>query len=112
MRQLMRMAGLTILLLAIISSGVGIAHADQKAAMEALQNIGRHAAATAVEVELDMEGPRAQLRVRDDGGGFDPREGTNRLGLKGMAERARLVGGELDVRSAPGGGTTVTLRIQ
>ena len=33
------------------------------------------------------------------------------LGLGGMAERARLVGGELDVRSAPGGGTTVTLRI-
>jgi two-component system sensor histidine kinase UhpB len=79
---------------------------------EALQNIGRHAAATAVEVELDVEGPRAQLRVRDDGSGFNPREGTNRLGLRGMAERARLVGGELDVRSAPGGGTTVTLRIQ
>jgi signal transduction histidine kinase len=33
------------------------------------------------------------------------------LGLSGMAERARLAGGELDVRSAPGGGTTVTLRI-
>jgi two-component system sensor histidine kinase UhpB len=79
---------------------------------ESLQNIGRHASATAVEVELDVEGERAQLRVRDDGDGFDPREGTNRLGLKGMAERARLVGGELDVRSTPGGGTTVTLRIQ
>jgi two-component system, NarL family, sensor histidine kinase UhpB len=79
---------------------------------ESLQNIGRHASATAVEVELDVEGERAQLRVRDDGDGFDPREGTNRLGLKGMAERARLIGGELDVRSTPGGGTTVTLRIQ
>jgi two-component system sensor histidine kinase UhpB len=79
---------------------------------ESLQNIGRHASATAVEVELDVEGDRAQLRVRDDGEGFDPREGTNRLGLKGMAERARLVGGELDVRSTPGGGTTVTLRIE
>ena len=33
------------------------------------------------------------------------------LGLVGMAERARLVGGELDVRSAPGGGTTITLRV-
>ena len=33
------------------------------------------------------------------------------LGLSGMAERARLAGGELDVRSAPGGGTTVSLRI-
>jgi signal transduction histidine kinase len=60
-----------------------------------------------------------ELRVRDDGEGFDPgaigRAGADRpgagLGLGGMAERARLVGGELDVRSAPGGGTTVTLRI-
>ena len=57
--------------------------------------------------------------MRDDGKGFDPsmaqRAGTEThgggLGLVGMAERARLVGGELDVRSAPGGGTTVTLRV-
>src|SRR5947208_436593 len=41
---------------------------------ESLQNIGRHASATAVEVELDVQGERAQLRVRDDGDGFDPRE--------------------------------------
>ena len=56
--------------------------------------------------------------MRDDGGGFDPSviardsEGAaGGLGLVGMAERARLVGGELDVRSAPGGGTTITLRV-
>jgi signal transduction histidine kinase len=64
---------------------------------------------------------RTQLRVRDDGGGFDPgRPGRSNaqdpaatgLGLRGMAERARLVGGELDVRSAPGGGTSVTLSIR
>ena len=63
---------------------------------------------------------RAELRVRDDGAGFDPgsiaRAGTEGpgagLGLGGMAERARLVGGELDVRSAPGGGTSVTLRVR
>ena len=79
---------------------------------ESLQNIGRHAGATAVEVDLDVDCGQAQLRVRDDGSGFDPRASSNRLGLKGMAERARLVGGELDVRSAPGSGTTVTLRIQ
>ena len=56
----------------------------------------------------------------DDGVGFDasaiPRAGTTGpgvgLGLSGMAERARLVGGELDVRSAPGGGTTVAMRVQ
>jgi len=87
---------------------------------EALANIGRHAGATAVAVDVEAEGELLELRVRDDGAGFDPAalaraangEGPGAgLGLSGMAERARLAGGELDVRSAPGGGTTVTLRI-
>src|SRR5262245_46959495 len=86
---------------------------------EALANVSRHAGATCVEVELDVNGEGTELRVRDDGGGFDPAQVASRgsetgtgLGLKGMAERARLVGGEIEVLSAPGGGTTVTLRIQ
>ena len=84
-----------------------------RTAQEALNNVGRHAGATAVEMELSVNGHGAELRVRDDGAGFDPAQvGGDGLGLKGMAERARLVGGELDVRSAPGGGTTVTLRIR
>jgi two-component system sensor histidine kinase UhpB len=88
---------------------------------EALANVGRHAAATVVEVEVQAEAEdgRVSLLVRDDGEGFDPgavtRAGVDgpggHLGLTGMAERARLAGGELDVRSAPGGGTTVSLRI-
>jgi len=86
---------------------------------EALANVGRHAGATAVAVELEVAEERLELRVRDDGEGFDPGSLSRRdgdgpgsgLGLSGMAERARLAGGELDVRSAPGGGTTVTLRI-
>ena len=87
---------------------------------EALANIGRHAGATAVAVDIEADGERLELRVRDDGEGFDPAATTRHaaggghgagLGLSGMAERARLAGGELDVRSAPGGGTTVTLRI-
>jgi two-component system, NarL family, sensor histidine kinase UhpB len=84
---------------------------------EALANVGRHAGATAVAVDIQADGERLELRVRDDGEGFDPaampRGGAaaDGLGLSGMAERARLAGGELDVRSAPGGGTTVTLRI-
>jgi signal transduction histidine kinase len=84
---------------------------------EALANAGRHAGATAVEVDVAFQDGRVDLRVRDDGEGFDPgslsssERGGAGLGLGGMAERARLVGGELDVRSAPGGGTTVTLRI-
>jgi two-component system sensor histidine kinase UhpB len=86
---------------------------------EALANVSRHAGATCVEVELDVNGDGAELRVRDDGAGFDPGQVASRgsetgtgLGLKGMAERARLVGGEVEVMSAPGGGTTVTLRIR
>ena len=78
-------------------------------AQEALTNAERHAGATVVEVELEVARDRTELRVRDDGGGFDPGRATRTgdpasqgLGLRGMAERARLVGGELDVRSAPG----------
>jgi len=90
-----------------------------RVAQEALTNVGRHAGATAVEVDLEAVGGGAELRIRDDGAGFDlraiPRAGTQGpgagLGLSGMAERARLVGGDLDVRSAPGGGTSVTLRV-
>jgi two-component system, NarL family, sensor histidine kinase UhpB len=88
-----------------------------RVAQEALANVGRHAGATCVEMELLANGSGVDLRVRDDGAGFDPsdpgddRDGDSGLGLRGMAERARLVGGELDVRSAPGGGTTVHLRI-
>jgi two-component system sensor histidine kinase UhpB len=92
-----------------------------RVAQEALTNAERHAGSTVVEVDLEASDARTQLRVRDDGNGFDPgRPGRSSsqdpaasgLGLRGMAERARLVGGELDVRSAPGGGTSVTLRIR
>jgi two-component system sensor histidine kinase UhpB len=90
-----------------------------RVAQEALANVGRHAGATAVEVELDAFPDGAELRVRDDGEGFDPgvvartgSENGNGLGLSGMAERARLAGGELQVLSAPGGGTSVTLRLE
>jgi two-component system, NarL family, sensor histidine kinase UhpB len=82
---------------------------------EALANVARHAGATVVEVDVEVA-EQIELRVRDDGAGFHPgglagESGGAGLGLGGMAERARLAGGELDVRSAPGGGTTVTMRI-
>jgi signal transduction histidine kinase len=59
---------------------------------------------------------RLQLKVTDDGQGFELRPagtapGGERLGLPGMAERAELVGGSLEVCSAPGEGTTVTLTV-
>ncbi len=79
---------------------------------EALSNVDRHARASTVTVRLWVEGGWLQLRVTDDGVGFDlAAQGSSgdraTLGLVGMAERAELVGGRLRVASRPGGGTTV-----
>jgi two-component system sensor histidine kinase UhpB len=90
-----------------------------RVAQEALTNVTRHAGAMVVELVLAADDDEVELRVSDDGSGFDPAVLPHAnsltpgrgLGLIGMAERARLVGGELDVRSAPGGGTTITLRV-
>jgi two-component system sensor histidine kinase UhpB len=79
-----------------------------RVAQEALTNVTRHAGATVVELVVAQKNGDVELRVSDDGRGFDPAVRGHGLGLIGMAERARLVGGELDVRSAPGGGTTIT----
>ena len=83
-----------------------------RVAQEALANAGRHANARSVALALDVEGQAAELRISDDGVGFDPVASRgDGLGLDGMAERARLVGGELDLRSSPGSGTELTLRV-
>ena len=81
---------------------------------EALVNAGRHGRPKHVRVHVMGREDGAELRVVDDGAGFDPaatRAAGRGLGLEGMAERARLAGGELDVRSSPGSGTEVTLRL-
>jgi two-component system sensor histidine kinase UhpB len=90
-----------------------------RVAQEALTNVTRHAGATVVELVVAEDDRGVELRVSDDGRGFDPAvlphvkslTPGRGLGLIGMAERARLIGGELDVRSAPGGGTTIALRV-
>ncbi|MEO7039103.1 MAG: GAF domain-containing sensor histidine kinase [Candidatus Elarobacter sp.] len=78
-------------------------------ASEALANARLHAAASRIEVELDGDAPSVALRIRDDGAGFDPAAVTDdeRYGLRGMAERARLIGAELQVTSARGAGTSI-----
>lgn len=81
-----------------------------RVAQEALTNVARHSDAETVAVDLSAAPGGVELRVADDGRGFAS-AGSDGLGLEGMAERARLVGGELDVRSAPGAGTRVTLRV-
>ncbi|MBI4259675.1 MAG: GAF domain-containing sensor histidine kinase [Actinobacteria bacterium] len=85
-------------------------------AQEALTNVEKHAGAGTVAVLARFEAGSVRLVVEDDGRGFEParshrlaREG--RFGLVGMEERARLVGGSIDVRSRPGGGTAVSVEV-
>jgi two-component system, NarL family, sensor histidine kinase UhpB len=81
---------------------------------EALSNTAQHSGATHVDFELRVfPSHGVELRVRDNGRGFDPTAGPggDSIGLAGMAERARLVGGELTVTSSPGSGTRVRLYI-
>src|SRR3954452_2900562 len=80
-----------------------------RVAQESLSNVVQHSQASAVRVELSNVG-RTTLRIRDDGCGFSPQNRSGgRLGVSGMRERALLVGGRLNVFSAPGEGTTIEL---
>jgi signal transduction histidine kinase len=80
---------------------------------EALTNVAKHAHATAVWIEVadSDDDSYVEIEVRDDGRGFDPKGATDGFGLLGMRERIGLVQGKLDVRSAPGEGSTVRARI-
>jgi len=80
---------------------------------EALTNILRHAHATAVEIMMEQSLGQFVLSVRDNGQGIrvDEKASHSSLGILGMQERARLVGGQLDITPAHGKGTLVTLRI-
>jgi signal transduction histidine kinase len=81
---------------------------------EALHNALRHAAAGRVQVRLGRAGEVLVVEVADDGIGFDPDAPELRarhLGLTSMEERARELGGRLEIRSRPGSGTTVRLEV-
>ena len=83
-----------------------------RVAQEALANVARHAGASTVGVDMESLGESGlALTVRDDGRGFAAEAAGDGLGLNGMVERARLVGGELDIESLPGRGTAVSLRV-
>lgn len=86
-------------------------------AQEALNNVARHSQASAVEMTVDFSDDALTLIISDNGQGFDMPTRTSdlvqsaKLGIVGMRERARLIGGTLIVQSEVGVGTTVTLRI-
>lgn len=76
---------------------------------EALANVTKHSGASKCRVSLDGTSDRLQLNVVDNGRGFDVRVSmaTSGLGLISMAERLRMVGGDVAYEAAPGRGTTV-----
>jgi PAS domain S-box-containing protein len=85
-------------------------------AQESLSNIRKHAKATEACVNLNYSNSVVTLRVTDNGQGFDTRRKSvdsigSGLGLVGMRERAQLIGGSLTVRSMPGKGTTVSIKV-
>ena len=90
-----------------------------RVAQEALRNVVAHADATAVEVRLSRQagadGDLLSLAVTDDGAGFDPAavapDDRPHLGLRLLDDLAGDVGGRIDVTSAPGAGTTVTMEV-
>lgn len=84
-----------------------------RTAQEALTNISKHAQATKVSVELACDADFLTLEVRDDGCGISAtaREKSKAFGLRGLAERARTVGGWLDISSQPGAGTSIIVSL-
>jgi len=94
-----------------LASGVRLPPARAEAlvriACEAVANAARHSGARQVRLDVERDGPRVRLRVSDKGRGFDPAIPGDGFGLVSMCERARSVGGELRISSAPGRGSEV-----
>jgi two-component system sensor histidine kinase UhpB len=82
-----------------------------RVAQEALTNVARHASATRVELRLEHERERAVLSVRDDGRGLAPGTLPSSGGIRGMRERAMLIGAQLEIDSGHGRGTEIKLSI-
>src|SRR5688572_16297329 len=80
-------------------------------AQEALTNVARHADATEVQLHLERTDGRAILTVRDDGGGLPPGAFRSSQGIRGMRERAMLIGAQLTIGEPATGGTEVRLSV-
>jgi len=88
-----------------------VAEAAGRAVAEGLTNVARHARAQKVDLRVAGKESGLVIEICDDGVGFDPEAiQSGHYGLLGMRERVRLAGGSLDVRSAPGQGTCLTVR--
>ncbi len=80
---------------------------------ESLTNVARHAGTQYVTVDLNVTGEILELEIEDEGVGFniDDQKAGNSSGLTGMAERTKLLRGELEIKSKPGSGTRVLVKL-
>lgn len=97
-----------------IALPLGVAEVCYRVAQEALTNVARHSGASEAVVRIEQDGPRVAVSVRDNGRGFDVSSvrRAGGLGLLGMEERVKLIGGTLRVNSQPGAGTEVRAEIE
>ena len=78
---------------------------------EALTNITKHSGATEVSVSLKLVAGELQVRIQDNGMGFEPQENTTGFGIRGMYERAKALGGKLNLISMPRKGCQIAATI-
>jgi len=82
---------------------------------ETMSNVARHAQASAVLIQVGVEGGELHVEIEDDGKGFDPGAQAKRerrpWGLMGIRERAEIFGGTARIDSSPGQGTRVEVRL-
>jgi PAS domain S-box-containing protein len=104
-------------ILAIMRLSAEVETALYRIAQEAISNALRHAAPRTIRIRVCCSPDGTEMTIQDDGKGFDPDELARQpekavcLGLSGMRERTRLLGGTCRVTSRPGEGTTVTIAI-
>src|SRR5206468_12007709 len=79
--------------------------------LEALQNVAKYAEARQALVRLQGSDGEIRFEVEDDGRGFDPATTPRGSGMVNMSDRLAAIGGSLEVRSAPGSGTTLAGRL-
>ena len=91
-----------------------IEHGYYRIAQEALENVAQHAGASLMRISLRQTDDRLTLEVSDDGTGFNVEtvEAQNRYGLRGIRERAEMIGAELVVRSSSNEGTMIRLEAE